>query len=165
MDALRIQTLALALALWLSLSIAGCKEPYRVGEHVWVEWEGRNYPAYIIERKGETRYRVHFDGYEARWDEDVTLDRIKGRITGPVVAPPAPEKVARASGLGPKASSSAAPVAPYQVGDKLRVKWRGSLYPATVLEVIAPDRFLVHYDGHESAWDEVVSLDRIAGTR
>jgi hypothetical protein len=153
-----------ALGLALALLLAGCKEPYRVGEYVWVEWEGRNYPAYIIEKKGETRYRVHFDGYEARWDEDVTLDRIKGRITGPVAAPPAPDKVARAAGA-PKASSSAEPVSPYKVGDRVRVKWRGSLYTATVLAVVAADRFLVHYEGHENAWDEVVPLDRIAGLK
>lgn len=149
----------------LALLVGGCKEPYRVGEYVWVEWEGRNYPAYIIERKGETRFRVHYDGYEARWDEDVTLDRIKGRIEGPVTAPPAPAKVARAAGVSPKASSSAQPVSPYKVGDRVKVKWRGSLYAATVLGVVAPDKFLVHYDGHESAWDEVVPLDRIAGKR
>lgn len=157
-------SLLVALALALSLSLTGCKEPYRVGEYVWVEWEGRNYPAYIIEKKGETRYRVHFEGYEARWDEDVTLDRIKGRITGPVTAPPAPEKVARVAGA-PKASGSAAPVSPYKVGDRVRVKWRGSLYTATVMGVVAADRFLVHYEGHESAWDEVVPLDRIAGLK
>src|SRR5690606_33016512 len=102
-----------------------CEESYRVGEYVWVEWEGRDYPAYIIEKKGATRFRVHFDGYESRWDEDVTLDRIKGRIKGPVSPPPPPEKVARAAGISPKASSSAAPVSHYKVGDRVRVKWRG----------------------------------------
>lgn len=149
----------------LCLALAGCKEPYRVGEYVWVEWEGKNYPAYIIEKKGETRFRVHYDGYESRWDEDVTLDRIKGRIEGPAVSPPPPEKVARAEGIAPRASGSAAPVSQYKVGDRVRVKWRGSLYTATVLSVVAPDRYLVHYEGHESAWDEVVSIDRISGMR
>jgi hypothetical protein len=154
-----------ALMLAVALALSGCKQPYRVGEHVWVEWEGRMYPAYILEKKSETRFRVHYEGYEARWDEDVTLDRIKGRIDGPTAAPPPPDKVARAAGISPKASSSAAPVSPYKVGDRVRVKWRGSMYAATVLAVVGPDRFLVHYDGHESAWDEVVSLDRIAAAR
>jgi hypothetical protein len=155
----------LVFGLLLCLALAACKEPYRVGEYVWVEWEGKNYPAYIIEKKGETRFRVHYDGYEARWDEDVTLDRIKGRIEGPAVAPAPPEKVARAEGVTPKASGSAAPASPYKIGDRVRVKWRGSLYTATVLAVVAPDRYLVHYEGHESAWDEVVSIDRITGMR
>jgi hypothetical protein len=150
-----------AFLLILALALAGCKEPYRVGEYVWVEWDGRSYPAYILEKKSETRFRVHYEGYEARWDEDVTLDRIKGRVDGPVVAPPPPEKVARAAGISPRASSSAAPVSPYKAGDRVRVKWRGSVYQATVLEIVGSERVLVRYDGHESAWDEVVSLDRI----
>src|SRR5690606_27701372 len=78
----------------LLLLVTGCKRPYRIGEYVWVEWEeGAYYPAYIIQKKGPTRYRVHFEGYESRWDEDVTLDRIRGRIDGPVTPPPPPKKV------------------------------------------------------------------------
>ncbi|MCA9647497.1 MAG: hypothetical protein KC492_42700, partial [Myxococcales bacterium] len=87
---------AVVLSLWLT----ACQEPYRVGEFVWVEWDGKNYPAYIIDQKSKTRFRVHFDGYDDRWDEDVTLDRIKGRIEDgkSVSAPPPPEKVARVLG-------------------------------------------------------------------
>ncbi|HYJ07879.1 MAG TPA: hypothetical protein VEX18_02695, partial [Polyangiaceae bacterium] len=63
-------------ALCLSLALLGlpaCKKPYRVGEHVLVEWEKEQppYPAYITERTGSGRYRVHFDGYDSRWDEEV----------------------------------------------------------------------------------------------
>ena len=142
-----------------------CKNPYRVGEHVWVEWEGRDYPAYILEKKSATRFRVHYEGYDERWDEDVTLDRIKSRVEGPAPVPPPPEKVERGSGANPKASASAAPVTPYKMGDRVRVRWRGSVYAATVISVAAPDRVLVHYDGHESAWDETVSIERIVSRR
>ena len=155
---LRVPLLAAALLL------TACKEPYRVGEHVWVEWDGKNYPAYIIEARGRGRFRVHFDGYESRWDDDVTIDRIKGRVTGPVTAPP-PEKVARAAGISPKAETSAAPVSPYKAGDKVKVRWRGSVYSATVTAVVAPDKFLIHYDGHEAAWDEIITLDRVVTKR
>lgn len=148
-----------ALVVVLVLATA-CKEQYRVGEHVLVEWEGKDYPAYIIEKKSQARFRVHYEGYDSRWDEDVTLDRIKGRVTRPLPAPPPPDKVARAAGVAPKGSGTA-PVSPYKVGDKVRVKWRGSVYSATVVAVLAPDRFLVHYDGHESAWDETIDIDRI----
>jgi hypothetical protein len=145
----------------LALAAVACSEPYRVGEHVWVEWEeGRNYPAYIVERKTRMRYRVHYDGYDARWDEEVTLDRIHGRVQGPVVSPAPPDKVTRALGAGPRASSNA-PVSPYKVGDRIRVRWRESIYAASVLEVVAPDKVKVHYEGHEPEWDETVSLDRI----
>ncbi len=139
---------------------AGCSEHYRVGEHVWVEWEEKQYPAFILERKSRTYFRVHFDGYDNRWDEDVSRDRIKGRVEGPVVAPAPPEKVARAMGVGPKGSSSA-PASPYRTGDRIRVRWRGSVYAATVIEVVAPDKLRVHYEGHEPEWDETVALDRV----
>jgi hypothetical protein len=158
---------ALGLAL---LGLPGCKKPYRVGEHVLVEWEKEQppYPAYIIERSGTGRYRVHFDGYDSRWDEDVSLDRILGRVEGPVTTPPPPPKVARALGVAsPKGSSSAGEVAvsPYKEGDRIRVSWRGGVFSATVVKVVAKDRFEVHYEGHEAAWDEVVGVDRILGRR
>ncbi|MBX3126918.1 MAG: hypothetical protein KF718_09390 [Polyangiaceae bacterium] len=154
-------TRALCALLLCAGVTLGCQETYRVGEHVWVEWEGNDYPAYIVDRAGRGRFRVHFEGYDARWDEDVTLDRIKGRITGPVSAPPPPPKVARASGLAPSALGSSGPVSAYKEGDKVRVRWRGSVYTATVVAVLGRDKFVVHYDGHESAWDETISLDRI----
>jgi len=177
-------------ALVLAFALLGCAEPYRVGEYVLVEWEeGRVYPAYIIESNGKSRYRVHFDGYDSRWDEDVGIDRIKGRVEGPVVPQPPPPKVARASqtaqaaqaalaaqqageaapGLPqPAASASAGASAlanPYKPGDRVRLTWRGSIYSATVLEIVAKDKLLVHYDGHENVWDEVVHVERIASKR
>lgn len=160
----------LLLALCLSFALAACKKPYRVGEHVLVEWEKGQppYPAYITERTGSGRYRVHFEGYDSRWDEEVSFDRILGRVEGPVVAPPPPPKVARAAGVpSPKASGSAGEVAvsPYKEGDRIRVSWRGGVYSATVVKVVAKDRFEVHYEGHEAAWDEVVGVERILGRR
>ena len=153
---------ALALLVFLVGLASGCKESYRIGEYVMVEWEGRDYPAYIIDKRGTARFRVHYDGYDSRWDEDVTIDRIKGKITGPVTPPPPPEKVARVT-AGPKASGSPATAQNYKQGDRVRVKWRNSLYVATIVAVVAPDRYLVHYEGYEAAWDETVPSDRIAG--
>jgi hypothetical protein len=160
----RISRRALVLAA-LATAAAGCKKPYRVGERVLVEWEeGKLYPAYIIDMHSTTRYRVHFDGYDSRWDEDVGVDRIKGRAEGHVQPPPAPLKVARASGA-PAGSSSVSLGNPYQAGERIRVTWRGSVYAATVLEVVGKNQILVHYDGYESAWDEKVSLDRVINRR
>jgi hypothetical protein len=150
--------------------LCGCKKTYRVGEHVLVEWETGQapYPAFIIGQSGTSRYRVHFEGYDSRWDEDISLERIVGRVEGPVPSPPPPKKVARAAGLAaPRASGSAgdAAVSPYREGDRVRVTWRGGAYTASVIKVVAKDKFLVHYEGHESAWDEVVTIDRIVGRR
>jgi hypothetical protein len=159
-------------AAWLLVAtlLTGCKKPYRVGEHVLVEWEKGQppYPAYITERVSATRYRVHFDGYDSRWDEDVSLERLLGRVEGPITTPPPPTKVALALGVAsPKTAGSAGEVAvsPYREGDRVRVSWRGSVYSATVTKVVAKDRFEVHYEGHEAAWDEVVGIDRIVGRR
>lgn len=159
-----------AAIVLVTFAAIGCKQPYRVGEHVLVEWEKEQppYPAYIIERPSPTRYRVHFDGYDSRWDEDVSVDRVLGRVEGHVAAPPPPTKVALALGVAsPKTAGSAGEVAvsPYKEGDRVRVSWRGSVYSATVTKVVAKDRFEVHYEGHEAAWDETVGIDRIQGRR
>jgi hypothetical protein len=163
LPAVRIPRRALVLAAFATL--AGCKKPYRVGERVIVEWEeGKFYPAYVIDVHSTTRYRVHFDGYDSRWDEDVGVDRIKGRAEGHVPPPPAPAKVARASGA-PTGSSSVSLGNPYQAGERIRVTWRGSVYAATVVEVVGKNQLLVHYDGYESAWDEKIPLDRVINRR
>lgn len=155
------------IGLLLAFAVA-CKRPYRVGEHVLVEWEdgtGALYPGFVIERVGETRYRIHFEGYDTRFDENVSFNQIKGRVNGPVVAPPPPTHVARVVGLKREPDAGATLVNPYKSGDRLRVRWRGSIYSAIVMEVVSKDRVLVRYEGHESAWDEVVPLDRIIGKR
>jgi hypothetical protein len=149
-----------------SLAALGCKRPYRVGEHVLVEWEeGKLYPAYVIETHSTTRYRVHFDGYDSRWDEDVGVDRIRGRIEGPVAPPPPPAKVARVAGAPTGSAGPGSASNPFREGDRVRVTWRGSVYPAVVLQIVGKDRLLVHYEGHENAWDETVSLDRVVNRR
>ena len=164
----------LALLVWVV--VCGCEQPYRIGEYVLVEWEEGQppYPAYIIANKGKARYRVHYDGYANRWDQEVTIDRIKGRVEGHVLRPPPPKKVLVAQGFGSqpktssgsaKASASATPTGQYKAGDRVKVRWRGTVYPATILKVVATDQYLVHYDGYESAWDETVAVGRIVSTR
>jgi hypothetical protein len=147
------------------LSSVGCKKPYRVGDHVLVEWEeGKSYPAYVLEVNGRGRYRVHFEGYDSRWDEEVGIDRIVGRVEGPVTPQAPPAKVTRAAGP-PAGSAKQTGAHGYQAGDRVRVTWRGSVYAAVVVGVEGKDRLLVHYEGHENAWDEVVTIDRIVSRR
>lgn len=163
----RVSRRALGLLL-VSAWASACTRRYRVGEHVLVEWEpgsGQLYPAYVLERVGQSRFRVHFEGYDSRFDEEVSADRIKGRVEGPVVTPPPPAKVARSVSSATPDAGAAAAVNPYKVGDRVRVTWRNSVYPAVVLEVTAKDRVRVHYEGIESAWDETVTLDRLVGRR
>lgn len=156
-------------AVWAAtvalVSVTGCKDDYRIGEYVWVEWDGREYPAYVVDQKNKTRFRVHYDGYDTRWDEEVTLERIKGRVEGPVSPPPPPERVARAMGLRPSPSASSGAPSPFVVGDRVRVRWRGSVYSASVLDAPKPGQLLVHYEGYGTEWDELVSEDRVIGKR
>lgn len=158
------RALGLGLTIVAIAALSGCKKPYRVGEYVLVDWEeNRPFAAYITERTGTARYRVHFDGYDC--DQEVSFDRIKGRVQGPV-PPPTPGKLPCAH-VVPATSGSAIAIlpAPYKPGDHVRVTWRGAIYPATVLQVVTKDRFLVHYEGLEAAWDETVSLERIVARR
>jgi hypothetical protein len=153
-----------ALAAAIALGLAGCRESLRIGDHVLVEYDGRPCPGYVIEKKSETRLRVHFDfeGYD--WQDDVSIDRVLGTVRGPVQPCALPERVRATLGLlaTPK---SLARTSPYQVGDRVRVRWRQSIYPATVTEVRAADTVVVHYHGHEDVWDEVISIDRILSDR
>lgn len=157
---------SLIFVAWMGgLSTLGCKKPYRVGDHVLVEWEeGKAYPAYVLEVNGRSRYRVHFEGYDSRWDEDVGIDRIVGRVEGPVAPLAPPAKVTRAAGI-PTGSAKPTGAHGYQPGDRVRVTWRGSVYAAVVIGIEGKDRLLVHYEGHENAWDEVITLDRIVSRR
>ena len=41
-----------------------------------VLWSGRWWNATVIAVYADGRVRVHYDGWAASWDEDVTLDRV-----------------------------------------------------------------------------------------
>jgi hypothetical protein len=50
---------------------------YKIGDRVRVEWHGQVYPATVTAIVGQERYRIHYDGYGAEWDEIVGLSRIQ----------------------------------------------------------------------------------------
>ncbi|HEU4716507.1 MAG TPA: Tudor-knot domain-containing protein [Bacteroidia bacterium] len=59
-------------------------------------------------------------------------------------------------------SSAPADAAPsFSKGDKVQVNWKGSWFPATILEVKADGKYRIHYTGYDSSWDETVSSSRI----
>jgi RNA binding activity-knot of a chromodomain. len=45
-------------------------------------------------------------------------------------------------------------------GDKAQVKWRGTWYPATVINAQG-NKCYIHYDGYGNSWDEWVGPGRI----
>lgn len=147
--------------LGLALLALGCGKTYRIGDYVLVMWrEAGPYPAYVLEHSGR-RYRVHFDGYPDRCDEEVVVDAIVGLAKPPVATPANPPE--GVSCVRPKPTPDEGVAQVYRVGDRVKVTWRGSAYPALIVEVIARDRFRVSYEGHEEQWNETVSLDRIVG--
>jgi hypothetical protein len=107
---------------------------------------------------------VQFEGCDSHWQRDVTLDKIHSRLDeaeegrAPVTVACSP--VGAAAKGGPSGAGT-----PYKAGDRIRVRWRGSVYTASIVSVAGPDRFLVHYEGHEAAWDEIVPLERVEGPR
>ncbi len=142
------------LALSAAVIFAGCKRQYSVGDHVYVEWEGADYPAVIIAATSPTKYKVHYDGYDSVWDEVVPRDRIKSLIEGNARHPEPPAKV-RAKALQAAQSNT------YKTGDRVRVEWHGQLYMATVMSIVGQERYRIRYDGYGPEWDETVGLARI----
>jgi hypothetical protein len=161
--ALKKRTASAFWLTWLALVTSACSESYRVGEYVMVLWQQEGpYPAYILKKKDKRWYRVHFDGYPESCDEDVSLDRIQGRVEATPTTLPPPAGI---TCVIRKPVPGAGAPAPYKENDRVRVVWRGSVYTATITKVIAHDKFLVHYEGYEKEWDETVPLDRIIGRR
>ena len=136
------------------LALAACKPVPRVGDHVLVDWENNTYPAMVIEAPSPTKFKVHYDGYDAAWDETVGKDRIKGFVEGVVEAPEPPAKV-RAKAF------QAAQTNRYKMNDRVRVEWHGQFYPATIKGIVGPEQYRVNYEGYGAEWDESVPLSRI----
>lgn len=49
---------------------------YQDGDAVQVLWKGQWWPAHILKVKDDNLY-IHYDGYEAKWDEWVGPDRYR----------------------------------------------------------------------------------------
>ena len=151
------------LTLLILLLTASCKKPYRVGEHVWIEIDGRKYSAYIKEKRSRTRLLVHFDGCNSQSEEQIHADKVVARIEGtPQGVGECPQDRKQKLAVG---AASAKVVTEHKVGARVKVRWRGSIYPASIVGVVARNRYLVHYDGHDNAWDEEVGVERIVTSR
>jgi hypothetical protein len=138
----------------LLLTLGGCKRAYDVGDHVMVEWEGKVYPAMIIEVPGPGKVKVHYDGYDEIWDEVVPRSRIRGSVEGPVTIPDPPEKVRRTAVEAAKTNQ-------HKIGDRVMVDWHGHYYPALIVGVVGPERYRIHYEGYGNEWDQNVGAERI----
>lgn len=153
MNPLRLAPFLLTGGL-LTGGLSACKAKYGVGDHVLVQWERGDYPAYIVDAPKPSKFKVHYDGYDAAWDEEVPLARIKGMVEGVVIPPEPPAKV-RAKAI------QAAQKNTYKLKDRVRVEWHGQIYPATVTGIVGQEQYRVTYDGYDHEWDEIVGLSRI----
>lgn len=150
----------------LSLAFgSSCSRRLRIGEHVWVLNDDVPVRAFIVERTGEARVRVQFEGCDSTWQKEITTDRITGRVSDAEANRPPARPACAPTSNARRGESTAGVSAPVKVGDRVRVRWRGSIYNASVTGITAPDKVLVHYEGLENAWDEVVPIDRIDGVR
>ena len=147
-------TLVPRFTLVVALLAPACNRSYDVGDHVLVEWEGKEYPAKIILVPQAGKVRVRFDGYDEMWDQTVNRSRIKGRVEGPVEIPEAPEKVRRTAVEAAKTNQ-------YKIGERVKVQWHNHYYPAVVIGVVGPERYRIHYEGYGNEWDENVGRERI----
>ncbi len=152
------------VAVSLAFIFVQCSKRNRIGEHIWVMHEGVPVRAFIVERTGEARIRVQFEGCDATWQREITADRITGRVSDAEAAR-VPARPACAPTSVSRKGDPVGLVAAVKVGDRIRVRWRGSTYNASVAGILASDRILVHYEGFENAWDEIVPTDRIDGAR
>jgi hypothetical protein len=142
------------LALGLCLVLGACKRAYDIGDRVLVDWEGKVYPAVIIEVPAPGKVKVHYDGYDAMWDEVIARNRIRGFVEGQVAIPEPPEKVRRTAVEAAKTNQ-------HKIGDRVMVDWHASYYPTVVVGVVGPERYRVHYEGYGNEWDENVGAERI----
>jgi hypothetical protein len=142
--------------------VSSCRRAHQVGDHVLVSWRGGDYPAVIVGVEGPSKFRVHYDGFSEDWDEVIPATRIQIRLsTAPGPAPPGAPPTRTRSKTSP--SGSVAPSLPsvYRLGDRVRVEWHGSIYPATIVTVLGDDRYRVHYESYGSEWDEDIDFGRI----
>ncbi len=143
----------LAVLAMLGL-LTGCNRKPTVGDHVYVTWSTHDYPAIIREAPTASKFKVHFDGYDDTWDQEVTKDRVKGFVEGTPINPEPPD-IVRVKAL------KAAQTNHYQQGAKVRVEWHGQIYGATINGIVGPERYRIRYDGYGPEWDEVVGISRI----
>lgn len=143
-----MKTLGLVFAALLVVSYlmapTGAFAAYEPGQTCEVEWHGQWWPASVVKVKGEFHH-IHYTGWEAKWDEWVTVDRM--RAAGIIKAAPA----------GSTDNSS------IKVNDKVQVEWGKKWWAAEVLKV-ENGKYFIHYTGWEARWDEWVTSERIRST-
>lgn len=117
----------------------------KVGDAVSVEYRGAWYAARVLAVHEDGRLRVTYEGWDASWDEDVVPARVKK-----------PTNDSEDSGLPGRPLGGREVLA----GMTVFIAYDGAWYEGSVLEV-RDSGYLVHYDGWDASWDEVVDETRL----
>lgn len=129
-----ISGMSVLCASFLLAAAAQAAPVCAVGESANVLWKGKWYPATVTKvNEDQSRCYIHYSGYDNSWDEWVGGDRYK---------------------------KSGGAAAGFKVGDAVSVKWKGSWYAASVMQV-GDSKYKIHYDQYDNSWDEWVGPDRI----
>jgi hypothetical protein len=49
----------------------------------------------------------------------------------------------------------------FAAGDTVEVEWKGTWYPASIMELMPQGRYKIHYEGYDNSWDETVAPTRV----
>lgn len=128
---------------------------YTSGQKVDVKWNGKWWKGEIL-AVGAATYRIHYTGWSASWDEEVTPDRIRPSTTESSVG----TELAAGASPTPATPITTKQVAGWKSGDKVDVSWNGTWWQASILSVNGAT-YRVHYIGWASSWDENVGASRV----
>ncbi len=129
-----------------------CSLGQKVGDKVDVLWNGTYYKA-NVKKVADSKWFIHYDGYESSWDEWVGKDRIKvitktgGNNKG------GKTDVNSENNTGQNNSD-------WKVGDKLKVGWNNTWYPSTIIQV-GDGKYKIYYDNYSNSYDEWVTPARM----
>jgi hypothetical protein len=141
--------------------------PLSEGDSVQIEWGGSWWPGKVLSVEEDGTVRIHYDGYDNSWDENVPRTRL--RLPGE--APTGGGAAQAATNPGPveadplRAALSTRPVTErtrLAPGDALHVEWGGRWWAGSVVRVEDDGRVRIHYEGWASSWDETVPRSRLA---
>ena len=106
---------------------------YQIGDLLEArDQEGKWYPSEILDwKRAGNSYRVHFAGWDDKWDEWVDVARLRP-ITKPKL----------------------------NVGQHYEVKWQGRWYPATLTKSVEDYFYFVHYENEAGEDDEWITPER-----
>ncbi len=121
--------------------------PLAAGQPVQVEWSGSWYEAHIRALHPDGRVRVHYEGWDDTYDEDVSRDRVLLRPGG--------EQAVQPTGAVATGETELTP------GQRIQIEWLGTWYEGSVLDVHPDGRVRVHYEGWDETYDEDVPRERV----